>query len=224
MNELDDLDRRVREKLAASAERGRLVQDHLRQQMADLDRRHRRFVDVAGRLLADIVRPRFERVVGYFENAEVVEPGPAGSSFDCSCRLKHCERFPATGELRLLLSHDPLVENLLAIYHLEILPVFFPFLRDDQETFPLDGVDERRLAGWLDDRLLGFVDTYLRLEETDQYQTENLETDPVCGMRINKLYSPPPVEDRGRAFYFCTEACRTRFIENPGRYVPSSMR
>jgi YHS domain-containing protein len=192
--------------------------------MSELDRRHQRFVTVAGRLLSDVVRPRFERVVGFFENAELVEPGPAGHTFDCSCRLKHCDRFPATGELRLTLSHDGRVEQLLVIYHLEILPVFFPFLRDDHEAFPLDEVDERRLAGWVDERLLGFVDTYLRLEETDQYQAENLVTDPVCGMRINKLYSTPTVEDRGRTFYFCTEACRAQFIEDPGRYVSSPTR
>jgi YHS domain-containing protein len=42
-------------------------------------------------------------------------------------------------------------------------------------------------------------------------------------MRINKLYATAPVEDRGRMFYFCTETCRSQFIENPGRYIATSL-
>ena len=135
--------------------------------------------------------------------------------------MKHCERFPATGELSLILSHDERVENLLVIYRLEILPIFFRFLGSDHEAFPLEVVDEKRLAERVDQRLLAFVDTYLRLEETDQYQSENLVTDPVCGMRINKLYSAAGVEDRGREFYFCTEGCRSKFVENPDTTIGS---
>ena len=219
MNELDELDRRVREKLAAADERKQLVQDHLQQRMTELDRRHQQFVLIADRLLREVVRPRFERVVAHFQNAEVLDADQVVRRFHCSCRLKHCERFPATGELSLILSHDERVENLLVIYRLEILPIFFRFLGSDHEAFPLEIVDEKRLAEWVDQRLLAFVDTYLRLEETDQYQSENLVTDPVCGMRINKLYSPACVEDRGREFYFCTEGCRSKFVENPGDYV-----
>ncbi|MFI5456076.1 MAG: YHS domain-containing protein [Isosphaerales bacterium] len=218
MNELDDLDRRVREKLDSANEHKQLIQNHLQQRMAELDRRHQQFVLIADRLLREVVRPRFETVVSHFENAEFLDPGQDVRRFNCWCRLKHCERFPATGELSLILSHDERIENLLVIYRLEILPIFFRFLGSDQEAFPLESVDEKRLAEWIDERLLGFVDTYLRLEQADQYQSENLVTDPVCGMRINKLYSPAPVEDRGRMFYFCTEGCRSKFVENPGRY------
>ena len=199
--------------------RKQLVQDHLQQRMTELDRRHQQFVLIADRLLREVVRPRFERVVAHFQHAEVIDADQVVRRFHCSCRLKHCERFPATGELSLILSHDERVENLLVIYRLEILPIFFRFLGSDHEAFPLEIVDEKRLAEWVDQRLLAFVDTYLRLEETDQYQSENLVTDPVCGMRINKLYSPACVEDRGREFYFCTEGCRSKFVENPGHYV-----
>ncbi len=191
MNELDDLDRRVRERLASTDERKQLIQNHLQQRMAELDQRHQQFVVIAERLLREVVRPRFERVVSHFENAELLDPGQDGRRFHCSCRLLHCERFPATGELSLILTYDEPIENLLVIYRLEILPIFFRFLGNDQEIFPLESVDEKRLVEWVDERLLGFVDTCLRLEQADQYQGENLVTDPVCGMRINKLQPGP---------------------------------
>jgi hypothetical protein len=117
MSELDELGRRVREKLAAADKRKQLIQDHLKQRMAELDRRHQQFVLIAERLVSEIVRPKFEQVVGHFENAELHDPGPDRSRFQCSYRLKHCARFPATGELRLIVCHDERIEHLLVIYH-----------------------------------------------------------------------------------------------------------
>jgi YHS domain-containing protein len=222
MGDLEELDRRVREKLAVAAERRQLVQDHLRQRMSELEERHQRFVGIAERLLREVIRPRFEHVLSHFANAELREPVPEQHPYCCSCRLRHCNRFPATGELSLILSHDERIENLLVIYHLEILPIFFQFMGQDQAVFPLEDVDESRVAAWIDERLVGFVETYLHLELADQYQGENLVTDPVCGMRINKLYATSPVEDEGRLFYFCTEGCRARFLEAPRRYVSAA--
>jgi YHS domain-containing protein len=222
MGDLEELDRRVRETLAAAAERRQLVQDHLRQRMSELEQRHQRFVGIAEHLLREVVRPRFEHVLGYFENAEPRDPVPEEHPYSCSCRLRHCDRFPATGELSLVLSHDQRIENLLVIYHLEILPIFFQFVGQDQVVFPLDDVDETKVAAWIDDRLIAFVETYLHLELGEQYQAGNLVTDPVCGMRINKHYATSPVEDRGRLFYFCTEGCRAKFLEAPHHYVSAA--
>jgi hypothetical protein len=56
----------------------------------------------------------------------------------------------------------------------------------------LDEVDEAKTAFWIEAKILHFVDTYLRLETPDHYQQENMATDPVCGMRVNK--EPPLVQ------------------------------
>jgi YHS domain-containing protein len=219
MSGLENLDRRVRERLASAAEEKRLIQEHLRVRMAELDELHQSYNACADRLMREIVRPRVERVISHFENVELVEPEPSGSPFHCTCRLRHCDRFPATGELRLILSHDERIENLLVIYRLEILPIFFSFAGHDQVAFPLADTDEALVAAWVEDRLIGFVETYLRVGKADQYQAENLVVDPVCGMRINRLYAAPPVEVHGRKFYFCTELCRRQFIQDPERYA-----
>lgn len=47
----------------------------------------------------------------------------------------------------------------------------------------------------------------------------NVVRDPVCGMEIN----PENAEERsafeGEIFYFCSDQCRNRFDEDPGRFV-----
>ncbi len=44
-------------------------------------------------------------------------------------------------------------------------------------------------------------------------------TDPVCGMRFEQKKAVTSVEYQGRTYYFCTEACRRQFEEDPDRYL-----
>lgn len=44
-------------------------------------------------------------------------------------------------------------------------------------------------------------------------------TDPVCGMQINAEKAAAKVEYQGQTYYFCTEACRKQFEQDPSKYV-----
>jgi Cu+-exporting ATPase len=43
--------------------------------------------------------------------------------------------------------------------------------------------------------------------------------DPVCGTEVNTMSAAVQCEYGGQAFYFCSEACRQRFLEAPERYL-----
>jgi hypothetical protein len=46
--------------------------------------------------------------------------------------------------------------------------VFFHFAGHDQLTVPLDGLDEAKVAEWIDEKIICFLDAYLNLETLDQ--------------------------------------------------------
>jgi Cu+-exporting ATPase len=48
-------------------------------------------------------------------------------------------------------------------------------------------------------------------------------TDPVCGMAVKKT-SFHKVEFQGRLYSFCSAHCRSKFIDNPQRYLTGSER
>ena len=83
----------------------------------------------------------------------------------------------------------------------------------------MDRVDEPQLAEWVEQQVITFVDTYLQLEQSDQYQQETLTTDPVCGMRIRKALAATKQEHHGVMYFFCTEKCRESFVQSPGQYI-----
>ncbi|GMU82515.1 MAG: YHS domain-containing protein [Phycisphaerales bacterium] len=215
MSSTNDLELRIREKLQAAELKRRTHADHMRQRMEELDSRTARFNEVAAPLLESVIRPRVKALADQFENARLVDTERG----HCPCTFQHTDRFPASVQLDVFVTADGHLESLLVCYRLEILPVFFQFNGHDQRTFPLDQVDEQQVATWVDTKLTEFVDTYLRLENADAYQRENMIRDPVCGMAINKNWAAASAEHAGRTYYFCIEECRRRFEQEPERYA-----
>lgn len=46
-----------------------------------------------------------------------------------------------------------------------------------------------------------------------------METDPVCGMQIEESTAAGRSEYNGQTFYFCSANCKTRFDEEPEKFV-----
>jgi YHS domain-containing protein len=221
MADLDDLDRRIQEKLAEQKGRLQSQQKDLEQRMHQVDEKYRQYTALADRLIQDIIRPRLEKLVSHLDNAELLTPEQAGRH-QCVACFQHTEQFPARARLELGVSRDGLVERLFLLFHLEILPVFFSFPNREELAFPIKEVDDEKAAAWIDAKIVGFLDTYLRLETLDHYQNGNLVVDPVCGMRLNKNYAAAQAEYKGRRYYFCVPDCGKKFAENPARYLEPS--
>jgi Cu+-exporting ATPase len=43
--------------------------------------------------------------------------------------------------------------------------------------------------------------------------------DPVCGMSVDPHTAKQRAEHAGRTYYFCSPGCRTKFLENPAKYL-----
>lgn len=43
--------------------------------------------------------------------------------------------------------------------------------------------------------------------------------DPVCGMMIDEKTAAGQSDYQGQTYYFCAPICKTRFDENPQKYL-----
>lgn len=222
MEDFNDLNRRIREQLAANEERLHLRQNHVERLMQESQVRLDRYTQVADRLMQTVIRPRAEKLKVHFPTAKV--PEEQNTRHSCVLQFDHTEQFPATVTLELGLTRNGEATTLVMEYKLTILPMFFPFEGKDQLCMSVDEVDEAKFARWVEDKIVGFVGTYLRLETAEQYQAENTATDPVCGMGVSKARPGAKLEHAGQTFYFCLDECRVRFAENPDRYLAPTAR
>jgi Cu+-exporting ATPase len=46
-----------------------------------------------------------------------------------------------------------------------------------------------------------------------------METDVVCGMKIDPASAAGRSDYQGKTYYFCSDSCKARFDLNPGQYV-----
>ncbi|QFI74811.1 heavy metal translocating P-type ATPase [Bradyrhizobium betae] len=48
--------------------------------------------------------------------------------------------------------------------------------------------------------------------------------DPVCGMEVDPDTARHKAEHGGQSFYFCSDRCRTKFVEDPAKYIRGEMK
>jgi Cu+-exporting ATPase len=46
-----------------------------------------------------------------------------------------------------------------------------------------------------------------------------MKKDPVCGMDVSETDAAGSVEYEGVTYYFCSEACRRRFVASPAEFA-----
>ncbi len=218
MIDLQYLEQKIQQRLESAEEKSRLLQGKLQARMAEMEKRYTTFEQLADEIMTDVIDPRMEKLVSLFDNAKLLERDDAGRHYSVA-RFDHSPRFPASVKLTLSIAHDTEIENLLLVYDLGILPIFFKFEAQDQACLPLDEFSQEQVLRWVDEKILLFVDTYLRLEQTEQYQKNNLVTDPVCGMRFRRSIASTEAEYAEHTYYFCSPGCHEAFATDPERYI-----
>lgn len=210
MEEKSRLAKRILDKIEQHQQELALNQQQLDTKMKDLLDLRAYQAAVSKINIGEIVLPRMMELASHFENAKI-EVLNVDADSNCICVFNHTPRFPATVKLSIaLLPADD--KRLVAHYNLTILPELMEFNRSNKMDFSLEG-DEKELAEWVEDRIVEFVDTYLRLETHPLYQKDNMVVDIVCGMRISSTAATSMLERAGRTFYFCSENCKEAFIK-----------
>jgi YHS domain-containing protein len=218
MQNLNDFTKKIDEKFAADEEQILAYRESLNHQHEVIAARLGIYAKIADRIINTVIQPRMKKLVSYFKNASLSSSEPNG--FDLICRFERIPRFPASTIFDFLVSHDADIKKIDITFSLQILPVFLKFDKSDTLSFSLDDLDESRLAEWVENRLLYFLDTYLKLEHIEQYQKQNIVRDPVCGAQVNKAFAISETGKDSQSYYFCNEDCRVEFVSDSGRYAP----
>jgi YHS domain-containing protein len=188
--------------------------------MADYTARSQRFEELAKHLSLSIIRPRLETVASFFANASVEHEERRNRS---SCWFAFCQRFPAVAQIEFTVEHDVRFEQLIVHAQTRVMPVFVRFTEQDNLPLPLDRVEHDQVADWVEERLLEFLDTYLRIDDGGEEFAEEPATDPICGMRSRRSDAAASDSHYGHPYYFCSVDCHEKFKQDPDQYVQVKM-
>jgi YHS domain-containing protein len=219
MPNIDQLLSRIDAAFSASKEKVKSFQTRQAQEHHDRQQRLEKF-DHLLEQLRDIWRSRLEAFARRFgEKVKVtpsVAPGRREATFGFDSELAHID-------LRFSVFTDADVRNIVFHYDLQILPILMKFDSHAEIEFPLDSVDTERLAQWIDDRIISFVNTYLSLHENAFYLKGHMVQDPIAKVQFPRFAAGAIAEFDGKKYYFVSEeTCRA--FANQRRAAPTSPR
>jgi hypothetical protein len=155
--------------------------------------------------MQEVWRPKLEAFATKFgklvDVRPTVEPGRRSATFAFKSEL-------AKIDMRLSVSPDPDVRNVVFSYDLEIIPILMKFDSHDEIEFPLDAVDNAALDKWLDDRLVSFVKSYLAIRENQYYLKDQMVEDPIAKVKFPKFAAGATLEVIGMSLYLIDEESR----------------
>jgi YHS domain-containing protein len=163
--------------------------------------------------LPDVWKPRLEALIQRFGDKAKVSPRLESTSravtVDFQSEL-------AKIRLRLSAATDKDIRHLILLYDLEILPALMQFDSHSEAEWPLDAIDRKAIADWVDDRIVSFVKTYLSLHENEYYLREHMVSDPVAGVRFPRFAAASSLEWGGKTYYFIGDDTRREFESSHG--------
>ena len=212
MTDLDNLRSRIQMMLSSQRIKRAEEQQEVEESMGALGRRQDHFVEVAAKIFECIVEPRLKLLVEQLKDAGYQRSSETRGIV--TLNREGC--YAATMSLEMGIQCDQGTRNLLVNYHLQIIPVLMEYRGQDSLALPLEAVDDTRVASFVEEKLVECVQTYLKLQDIPAYRKSIL--DPVCGMVIQSGGAISAVHD-GKTYFFCSEACRNRFLEKPSRFV-----
>ncbi len=221
MTNIDGLSKRIDAEFADARRRVEELQQRAAHEAESIADRYEKFEQLRHHVTDDIVRPRIDSMVQHFDNVEQI-PHRNRFGADVVLSFAHTPDCPANIEVKLSLTHDERIEQVVLTYDLKILPVFIKFEPHATFEFDLDEFDESQLTAWLDDRLVAFVQTYLSLQFVDQYQQENLVSDPVANIRFPKSFAKATCQYEQHTYYFLSDASKVEFEKDPTLFVVAS--
>ena len=214
MTDVDNLRSRIQMMLSSRRTKRAEKQQEVEDYMQALGRRQDHFVEVAAKIFESIVEPRLKLLEEQLEDASYQR----SSETRGIVTLNRERRYAATASLEMEIQCDQEMRNLLVNYHLRIIPVLMEYRGQDSLVLPLEAVDDTRVASFVEEKLVECVQTYLKLQDIPAYRKSTFRRIPVCGMETQSDGAISVVHD-GKTYFFCSEVCKNRFLEQPSRYV-----
>jgi YHS domain-containing protein len=118
--------------------------------------------------------------------------------------------------LGLSLAPDRDLKNAVLEYDLKVVPVLWKFDSHAEFATPVAAPDLPGLTKWLDDRLVGFVELYIQIHESELYDKAKYVEDPVAKVKFPQFAAGATLDHGGQTYFFIDEHTRAEFAKQKG--------
>jgi hypothetical protein len=161
MSELHAFESRIQRQFATDGRVPHWTTEEAEQFRLEIGVHHQRFEHLASHLLTTVIRPRLEILGSYFPVADLVENE---APHHCTCWISYTRRVPATTKVAIAVEHDVARERVVVCYDVRMTPMLLKVTEHDELTLAFGDMEDALVADWIEERLLEFLDAYLRID------------------------------------------------------------
>lgn len=216
MSTLEEFRDKLKFQVTAAASAPRWRSSDAEAYMAALRSRRQQFHEAARSLIATVIKPRLEAMAELLPSARTMTDEQACRSW---CWFASSDRLPVTAKVEFAVEHDDSIERMFVRYEACLIPVFVRFQPHDKLTVRLSEIHPEQIAAWIEEQILEFLETYLHHDRGQDDLEEDILTDPVCGMRLQRSDVRAQAEYRGHPYFFCSTECCEKFESKPEAFV-----
>ncbi|MEO2091246.1 MAG: hypothetical protein ABGY75_17430 [Gemmataceae bacterium] len=212
MSDTSDLTARIDGVITATKDKMKSAQQDLLQDYQDRQKRLERFTAALPKL-QEVTKPRLELLAKRFGERVQITPHLSGNT--------RATKFAFKSPLAQIVmafsgSPDREAKNVVVEFDLQIIPTLMQFESHAEFTTPIDNPDLAGFGKWLDDRIVGFVETFMKMHETEYYTKDQYVEDPVAKVRFPKFAAGATLERDGQTYYFVDELTKQEFAQQKG--------
>jgi YHS domain-containing protein len=169
-----------------------------------------------------VMRPAVEALAAAFSDATITH-GSLPRGFTSQCKLNRSASFAATARFTATLEWGERGGAWL-IARRDLIPALASFEAAERLAVHTGEPDAVAIRAWIEARVMEFSDACLAVTREAFYRGGMVRMDPVCGMEVWTQEKADLLEYSGRAYAFCSAACRARFEAEPATYVAITAR
>jgi YHS domain-containing protein len=212
MSDVSELQARIDGAFTSAKERAKQQQQSLLQGVLERQKQVKEFEKVQARIV-EIAKPRLEALVKRAGDQVKVTPTVSDTRRSAALEFRSTKAYIT---LTFSVAPDMNVEKAVVEYDLRIIPVLWQFESHAQFSSPITAFDTVGLAKWLDDRIVGFVEFFIKMHESEIYDKAEYVEDPVAKVQFPKFAAGATLDHGGQTFYFIDGTTKAEFARQKG--------
>jgi len=212
VSDVKDLEARIEGAFSAVKDKAKKQQQ---EELKHFQERKKLFLEYekAQARVVEIAKPRLEALAKRAGDRASVTPTISESrrsaKFDFRSPKAHIT-------LSFSVAPDRELKNAVVVYDLNIVPVLWRFESHSEFSTPIAAVDVAGLTKWLDDRIIGFVELYVQIHESEIVEKAEYVEDPIAKVKFPKFAAGATLEHGGQTHFFIDDNTKREFAKQKG--------
>jgi hypothetical protein len=163
--------------------------------------------------IREVAKPRLEALAKRAGDKAKVTPFVSQSRRTATFEFRSPRAFIT---LIFSVTPDQHLKNAVVECELRIVPVLWKYDSHSEFRTPIANIDAAGLTKWLDERILGFVNLYIEIHESELFDKSEVVEDPIAKVSFPKFAAGATLEHGGKTIYFIDENTKAEFARQKG--------